>query len=315
MDINIELENANKLNDINKIISDIKDLIKEDQNAIIEGNAFDDAVNDIIKKVRAGIVDDIVNPFKKVYNDAVATARSGVETVIKETKEGLEGIMKDIKKAFEKAAKDIEKWFKDISADIVKGFNEVTEFFRKVGERFEKMGKGLEEIFGGIGTEFTELGDGLRLGFTNIGVLFKWVGEFVFSYITCGVQYVQNLHRCIFFYSLDAVLNLAYMPIRLLLWVISTLTNRDEAYKMEQMIWDKIYEGDAIVYKYTGVHYAHYPKNIRDLCYNCKRMRATALKNKVQQINYIFDQEIPKKLQKGVGEMQRGGDKFKGAFL
>jgi hypothetical protein len=311
----IEYENISRIKDIHKILSDITELVTDDDTKLKEGNALDDAINSVVNKVRDGVVNDIVNPFKSFYNTAVNTVKTGVTKIINDAKAALEGMINDIKKGFDDAVKKITDWFKKIGDDMKAGFEVVGNFFKDFVVRMQKMGDGLKDIFGGIGTEFTGLGEGLRLGFTNIGVLFKWVGEFIFSYITCGVSYIQNLHRCIFYYVFDAVMHLAYTPVRIFLWMLSSIMNDNSIYKIEKMIWDKIYEADELIYYYLGFHIAHYPKNVRDLCYNCKRMRVTALKNKVAQINDDFNVKMPILLQKGVIEMKGGGDKFKGAFM
>jgi hypothetical protein len=310
-----EYENISRIKDIHKILTDITDIVTEEESKLIEDFNLGDEINKIVNKVRDGIVNDIVNPFKTFYNKAVETVKTGVTDIINKAKVALEGMINDIKKGFDDAIKKITDWFKKIGEDMKAGFEVVGNFFKDFVVRMQKMGDGLKDIFGGIGTEFTGLGEGLRLGFTNIGILFKWVGEFVFSYITCGVSYIQNLHRCIFFYVLDAVTHMAYTPVRMFMWGISGLTRRNDIYDAEKMIWDKIYQADELIYYYIGFHIAHYPKNVRDLCYNCKRMRVTALKNKVAQINDDFNVKMPLLLQKGVVEMQGGGNKFKGAFM
>ena len=180
--------------------------------------------------------------------------------------------------------------------------------------RFIAMGQGLNDIFTGLFvTEVDGLGEGLKKAFTNIGDLLKWSGHFVFSYITCGVQYIQNLHRCILFYCFDAFGQIIYMPIRLILWFMKTFLFRD-IYPLETKIWGYLEEADQYIYYYTGVHISHYPKNIRDSCYNCKRMKTDALKNKAQQINYDFNNRMRRLLEKGVKEMRDGSDKFVNAF-
>jgi len=254
---------------------------------------IEDGLNELKKTILGGIQntvnDKFITPLNKTIKDSVDTIVNLINTIIGGIETAVNGVFSIL--------------------------NTVVHFINETAARFIEMGKGLNDIFTGLFvTETNALGQGLKLGFNNIGILLKWVGEFLFSYITCGVQYIQNLHRCIFFYGLDAVLHMSYLPVRLFLWQISSLSNNNSVYKLEKMVWDKIYEGDAILYKYLGIHYAHYPKNIRNSCYNCKRMRVDALKNKVQEINYDFGTKMPSLLQKGVIEMQDGSKTFAGAF-
>jgi len=242
----------------------------------------------ILGPVENGINNSIINPVNKVIKDGVAEGEKIVNKIIDVLQKGVNG-------------------FFDIILIVV-------NFINQTAARFVKMGKGMNDIFTGLFvTETNALGEGLKIGFNNIGELFKWSGEFIFSYINCGVQYAQNLNRCLLFYIIDAFVNACYLPIRIILWFMKTYLYRD-LYGLEEMIWDKIYEADAYMFRYVGVHFALYPKAIRDLCYNCKRMKIDALKNKVRQINYDFGTRMPTLLQKGVIQMKDGSNEFAGAF-
>jgi hypothetical protein len=271
------------------------------------------SMNSIFNNIKNSIKSGLVDPVESGFNTALETVKKGVTDTINKVKSTLEGMINDLKKGFDDAMKKVKDWFDDMISKITSGFAVITKFFDDFVKRMKQMGEGLKDIFGGIGTEFTGLGKGLKMGFTNIGILFKWTGEFVFSYITCGVQYIQNLNRCISFYMLDSLGQILYVPIRIILWCMLTFLKRD-LYGTVDMLWDKIYLADSYVYGYTGFHFAHYPKNIRDLCYNCKRMKVDALKNKVREINNDFLVKMPSLLNEGVVEMQGGGKKFKGAF-
>jgi hypothetical protein len=272
--------------------------------------SMDSIFNDIKNKIKSTIVD----PVERGFNDAINKVKDGATSAINTVKTEFEGLVNDLKKGFDDAMAKVKGFFDDIIAKITSGFAVITNFFNDFINRMKKMGTAIKNIFGGIGTEFTGLGEGLNLGFTNIGVLFKWTGEFVFSYIKCGINYIKNLHRCIFYYVLDTLGYTLYgLFVGIPLWILKTFMKRD-LYGTVDRLWDKIYEYDAYIYGFAGFHIAHYPKNIRDLCYNCKRMRIDALKNKVSEINYDFLVKMPELLNKGVVEMNRGGDDFLSAF-
>jgi hypothetical protein len=318
---------------MDSIFNEIKNKIKSGLVDPVE-NGFKNLIRDVesglkgsintVKTTFEGLINDIKKGFdeamakvKGFFDSIVAKINSGFD-VIKQTFEDLktkiDGMINDLKKGFNDAMVQVKGFFDDLMKKITAGFAVIESFFKDFVNRMKKMGNALKDIFGGIGTEFTGLGEGLNLGFTNIGVLFKWTGEFVFSYITCGIQYIRNLHRCIFFYVLDTLGYTMYsIFIGIPLWILITFMKID-LYKNMDNLWDKIYEYDAYIYGYTGFHIAHYPKNIRNLCYNCKRMKINALKNKVSEINNDFLVKMPGLLNKGVVEMNRGGDDFLSAF-
>uniref|UniRef100_A0A6C0B912 Uncharacterized protein n=1 Tax=viral metagenome TaxID=1070528 RepID=A0A6C0B912_9ZZZZ len=253
-----------------------------------------------------------------------------IDDIKRDIKDGIigpltKGINKDLIKPLNKTIKDSVKTFTDLINNMIAGIQKgvngffdilsiVVNFINETAARFIQMGKGMNDIFTGLFvTETKGLGEGLKLGFTNIGELLQWSGEFIFSYITCSVQYIQNLHRCLFFYCTDTFAQILYLPIRILLWFMKTFLFRD-LYPLEQKAWDLLEQADQFIFYYVGVHISHYPKNIRDLCYNCKRMKVDALKDKVKQINYGFSRKMPQLLQAGIGQMQDGSKQFAGAF-
>jgi hypothetical protein len=247
-----------------------------------------DIKNSIVGPLQRGINNSLINPLNKTIKDSVNTFVNIINSVIG-------GIQKAVKGFF------------DIIMTVV-------GFINETAARFIQMGQGMNNIFTGLFvTETNGLGEGLRLGFTNIGELLKWGGEFIFSYITCGVHYIQNLQRCVFFYIVDSLGQILYLPIRVLLWFMKSFLYRD-MYPIENLLWDYLEKGDQYIFKYTGVHISHYPKNIRDMCYNCKRMKVDALKDKVKQINYDFSHRMPELLQAGVQQMKTGSNEFAGAF-
>lgn len=253
---------------------------------------IDDIKNDIKKSIigplKDGINNNLINPLNKVIKDSVTTFTNLINDMIKGIQKGVNGLFEVI--------------------------GTVVGFINETAARFIQIGKGMNDIFTGLFvTEMNGLGEGLRLGFSNIGELLKWSGEFVFSYVNCGVNYIQNLQRCIFFYVIDSLGQIMYLPIRVLLWFMKTFLFRD-LYPLENMAWELLEKADQYIFQYVGVHISHYPKNIRDLCYNCKRMKVDALKDKVKQINYGFSTKMPQLLQAGVGQMKDGSNQFAGAF-
>lgn len=185
--------------------------------------------------------------------------------------------------------------------------------FKNIIERFKKIGYGFDNIFKGIGDEFVGLGEGLRLGFDDIGSLFEYTGEFLLTYTMCGVKFVSNIASCFFYYMIDTILQIFYLPVRIFLFII-WLTFYNKVYKLETKAWNNITKLDNLNYSYTGVYFTRWPKKIRDLCYNCKRLKVKVLNRKAQDVDDDFNIKMPQLLQKGVNRMKKGGDELLGAF-
>jgi hypothetical protein len=227
-----------------------------------------------------------------------------------DTIEKLKQIQGDFKANLDSAQQSLSSQLSSIkvtSAKMTEGFdpsNEINTFLKKM----TNIGKGLEKIFKGLFIdEMQGLGKGLSLGFNHIGEFMFWTSEFFFTYILCGIQYIQNLHKCILYYSLDIAAKAFYSPISIFLWFAYEVGGQD-LYGLENEVWNVIYYIDKTFFDLFGFHFAHYPKAIVDTCYNCKRLKILALKSKASQINYDFEKKMPELLQAGLQEMYDGAN-------
>ena len=191
-------------------------------------------------------------------------------------------------------------------------FDKAKATFEQVPKRFNAFGNGFKTVFDGIGQEFKGLGDGLQDGFDDIGKLLKYSGFYIFDYIKCGVKLIQNLHYCIFYYSLDVAGKIFYLPIRWKLWFFYAIGI--DLYPQEKTFWEYIEWMDGVFFKNVGFHFAHFPRNIRDKCYNCKRLKQAKVSKIATDINDDFLTGIPYKLKRGINTIRDGGDELKSAF-
>jgi hypothetical protein len=188
--------------------------------------------------------------------------------------------------------------------------NSIKDAFEKIPKMFAALGVGLNDIFGGIGDEFNGVVDGVGDGFGDIITLIKYTFEFLFTYLMCGVKFMRNIHTCIFYYSLQAAGQIIYLPVRIMLWFLYAFIGFTSIYDTETYLWDEIEKVDTLCFTYLGFHFTHYPRNIRDDCYNCKRLKASALTNKANDIQYDFTEGISKKLTAGTDRIKRGADEI-----
>jgi len=193
------------------------------------------------------------------------------------------------------------------SIQSLEGFD-VSDGIKKVVNKMTNIGKGLEKIFKGLFVdEVRGLGEGINKGVKNINELMFWTSEYFFTYILCGLQYIQNLHQCIFFYALDTFGKILYFPIDFVNFLAWEIAGQD-LYSAQQKIWDVIYGIDAEFNNTFGFHFARYPDNTAKLCYSCRRLKVLAVKSKAAQVQYDFEKNMPQLLQAGIQEMIKGAD-------
>lgn len=227
---------------------------------------------------------------------------------MKNINEKLQELKKNIENNTTNMKQTVDEYLVDMqSKDIqrIEGFD-VSNGIKDFSNKMVNIGKGLEKIFKGLFVdEMNGLGKGLYLGFNNIGELIHWTGEYIFANILCGLQFIQNLHKCIFYYTLDCLGKFIYSPVYLINWIAWEFMEKDLE-EGQLKIWDSIYALDEEFYKTSGFHFAHYPKNVHDMCYSCKRLKVLALKAKSSQIKYIFDTKMSQLLYAGIQEMLDG---------
>lgn len=212
----------------------------------------------------------------------------------------------DALKKIPQGFKEIGNKFVEITNLLKDAFKKVFGVFKKLGGAFEKIGKGFKDSIEGVPK-------GLEYGFKDLDVFFKYIGEFLLGYIMCSIRMIENFHKCVFFYMMDMVGQFLYLPFRLALFLIWCI-GFSSVYETEKMIWDIISDIDKIVFGITGYHFMHWPKSIRDLCYNCRRLKTNVIGKKANQMKDDWNGEIWKQVNKGGRELTGGFNDLFGAF-
>jgi uncharacterized protein YycO len=81
----------------------------------------------------------------------------------------------------------------------------------------------------------------------------------------------------------------------------------NEVWKMAEWVNSKIYTT-------FGFNIIRWPKNVRDECYNCKRLKTSVLMQKGKEIDYDFKHNIPNIMKKGGRQIKLGGRQINRAF-
>jgi hypothetical protein len=268
------------------------------------------SMDSIFNSIKDGINRDLIVPIQNTFNSILDSTKKGVQDLIDDIKREFQESINKITDGFNDAIQKINEWFKNLGNKMNAIFSEITIFFDKIGKSFTQMGKGLGDIFTGLLVDGPQgLGEGLSKGFTNIGVLLFWASEYFFSNMKCGVHFIQNLNICFSYYVLDTIRFILYSPVTFVKWLVWEVGGNDLT-EFENQIWSYIYYLDVT----TGIHAFKYSKAVNNRCYNCKRLKVLALKNKSSQINNDFVQNLPQLLNKGSDRMKKGGDEFLAAF-
>ena len=173
---------------------------------------------------------------------------------------------------------------------------------------------GIKKIFMGIGEEFEDVGEGVTVGVIDISTLIELVFIFLGSYIGCAVYFLTNIKGCLFYYLVEVLGQILYIPVRITVWICSFF--KFDLQKYLDTFWDNMESIDQVVYKYVGIHIIHYPRNIRQKCYVCKRLKTQVLTNQATVVKDDFSPggHIEQILMGGINTIKDGGNEILNPF-
>jgi hypothetical protein len=280
-------------------------------------NAVTSSMGSFFKELNQGISNSfstITSSMNTLFTDLTKQMTDGFNKAMGSMGSFFKQLNKDMSSSFETLGTSMNGWFSSMGDGLNTGFGGIGGWFETFAWRFVQMGQGLNDIFTGLFVdEPIGLGKGLSKGFFDMGSLLMWTSEFMFSNLHCGGYFIYNLNYCFFYYMVDCMLQIMYLPVRFALWFIATYAQKD-SYAMEKELWKYIYMADYEVHYYLGFHFAKWDKSIRDKCYNCRRLKMHSLQRKAAEVNYDFIVKLPSLMNAGIDKMNRGAAEFRSAF-
>jgi len=259
---------------------------------------------------------------EKALNDLLEAMMSIWNEVKNQILRGLDGIINlgdMLKRKIVDPINNILNNFKAlVFQPLENGVSNVTSVFTneitKITTRMDNLNNGFINIFAGINKGFIGLGTGLNIGFRNIGDLFRYTGEYTTTHVSCSVKMIGNMfNECLVFYCADIACQIMYFPIRIVLNLYSIFVYKN-IYKVEDRIYKYAIKLDKILYGVSGWRIMRWPKNIRDKCYNCKRLKRAVLTSKASDVKVAFDTTLPNLLDDATKSFSTGKQLFNDAF-
>tara|TARA_B100000282_G_scaffold296678_1_gene279474 strand:- start:320 stop:1135 length:816 start_codon:yes stop_codon:yes gene_type:complete len=152
------------------------------------------------------------------------------------------------------------------------------------------------------------------LGLPEIGVFILYIIRWIIDHLFCFIKLIFKLPECIFFYAGNLIGQIFYLPFRALFFLIYLLGFKD-IYTYVDRFWNRMEELDVFIFKYiVPIHIMHWPKNIRDKCFTCVRLKMDTISKKYQPVNKRFGTTIPRVVGNDVRTMGRGFKKIIQSF-
>ena len=194
-------------------------------------------------------------------------------------------------------------------------FAAIGRFIKKVGRLFTAIGKigyGVGQIGVGVAKESVEAPAGIYLTWVQIVIFIQTLWVFAFTNLNCAMRMMNNASYCALFYILDVFGQLLYMIPRILLFVLNMIGM--PASEWEKNIWNFLEDIDKWTIDHIGIHIIHFPKSIRETCFNCRRLKPTAFISKAQSTADAIKNPILPLLTGGLGPMISGFNRIKDAL-
>lgn len=196
--------------------------------------------------------------------------------------------------------------------NMIQTFKRIICFLESVPMRIRNINAGFENIFNGINSEFDAIGKSFNMGFSSINVLGLYIGELISTYVGCGFKFFENFFDCIFYYIVDVILYVLYLPIMIIIWAFKKVSI-DFTY-VEERVYNGLKTLNDFLYPIIGFQIIHWPKPVREKCYLCKRLKVNAVKNKANDVGVTFKEKIPKNFGKSRDQFRIGKRQFEEIF-
>jgi hypothetical protein len=195
-------------------------------------------------------------------------------------------------------------------------FKKIGDFFKKIGRLFDiirDIQRGLQDIFEGLFAEVTAGPIGYGYAVKDLFELTEYIFVFLFTHLECANKISKNYVTCFLTYTVDFLIGLILLVPCLALYLTCFLLGWDYNQQIDKM--KRIAEQlDGYIFGTMGFHIIHWPKSIRDMCYNCRRLRPEALVSKTLDVEYDLTGRIAKLAVGGVMQMFSGVGKITNAL-
>lgn len=183
----------------------------------------------------------------------------------------------------------------------------MTVAFIAVGSKWVvNLGIGIgEAIFGGVMTGILGLAETAQ-GIGELIIFSLYLVRWFVDHIICGFKMMFSLPTCIFFYFINLIGQVLYLPFRAT-WFLLYMAGFETIYKYEAAAWKKVEEADIWFFEnILPFHFAAWPKNIRTKCFSCVRLKMGSVGTKFLPVGDRFGKKLPRVVEPHVKTLHRG---------
>lgn len=178
-----------------------------------------------------------------------------------------------------------------------------------------QVGIGLARIFKGVAREMIELPAAITIGAIGASRFIQSLWVFGISNFFCGMKLMGNFTSCALYYLLEIIGSILYLIPLLVFMVLDWLTGaRKLGSLIENTIWSLLEKLDRMTIDNLGFHVIHFPKSVRDKCYNCRRLKPIAFVRKATDFASDINDPIIPLATGGIQDIFNGFKRIVNAF-
>jgi hypothetical protein len=178
-----------------------------------------------------------------------------------------------------------------------------------------QVGIGLAKIFKGVAREMIELPAAITIGAIGASRFIQSLWVFGISNFFCGMKLMGNFTSCALYYLLEIIGSILYLIPLLVFMVLDWLTGaRKLGSLIENTIWSLLEKLDRMTIDNLGFHVIHFPKSVRDKCYNCRRLKPMAFVRKATDFASDISNPIIPLATGGIQDIFNGFKRIVNAF-
>ena len=174
---------------------------------------------------------------------------------------------------------------------------------------------GVTEMIGGASTAVALGFHSLGRGIAQFGVFLIYSLEFLITHLFCFLKIIFEAPSCVFWYIIETIGKIFYLiPTALFALVGIFSFGYIDGFEIEKLLWQGLETLDTISINNAGFHIIHYPKWIRDRCYNCKRLKMNVVGKQFSRSMKSITKHFPNDAKPGITLLKGGGRRFAKSF-
>ena len=111
----------------------------------------------------------------------------------------------------------------------------------------------------------------LRYGIIFVSAVFGYLGKVIawlFKTVKCSLTWFSNFRQCFFWYFLEIIGQIIYLPFRFLIWLLTYMGIYDLEC-VERDFWSGVSDVDCFIYSLVDFHLFRYSEEVMEKCYSC----------------------------------------------